>query len=198
MNRPKTVSRSWLINEPEISHASGKDNPDKTGNKSGAGYKRPPKEHQFKPGNKGGGRPKITLNEKNARAAVLEALWQFAQMTKDELQTILKNNPTGAQVLAGHAILGDKHVSEALNRLLGKVRDALDLTSAGAPLGPTAPPIVINCADIPEEKLKLLIAATDPARTKPPAPPAAPATPAPEAGNTQGQPKTPERTEPRA
>jgi hypothetical protein len=141
---------------------------------------------------KSSGRRKLTFSEKNARAAVLEALWQFAQMTKDELQTILKNNPTGAQVLAGHAILGDKHVSEALNRLLGKVRDALDLTSDGGPLGPVAPPIVINCAEIPDDKLKLLIAATDPTRTKRPAPPA------PEAGDAQGQADTPERTKPGA
>ena len=46
----------------------------------------------------------------------------------------MKGNPTGAQVLAAHAILGDKHVPEALNRILGKVRDSLDLTSGGKPI----------------------------------------------------------------
>ena len=135
-----------------------------------------PKGHSGNPG----GRPKVTLSEKNARAAVEEALWQFAQMTKEELQEIMKKNPTGAQILAAHAILGDKHVPEALNRILGKVRDALDVTSGGKPIK-QAPGITINCAEIPDEKLKLLIKATDQV-------PAAKAQPAPAAGEAPAAP----------
>ena len=138
-----------------------------------------PKGHSGNPG----GRPKVTLSEKNARAAVEEALWQFAQMTKEELQEIMKGNPTGAQVLAAHAILGDKHVPEALNRILGKVRDSLDLTSGGKPIK-QAPGITINCAEIPDEKMKLLIKATDPV-------PAAKAQVAPAAAEAPAEPPPP-------
>jgi hypothetical protein len=101
-------------------------------------------------------------------------------MTKEELQEIMKKNPTGAQILAAHAILGDKHVPEALNRILGKVRDALDVTSGGKPIK-QAPGITINCAEIPDEKLKLLIKATDQV-------PAAKAQPAPAAGEAPAAP----------
>jgi hypothetical protein len=70
--------------------------------------------------------------------------------------------------------------TELALELRGNLKKSLDITSGGEPLQPTMA-ITINCADIPDEKLKLLIKATD-------AVPAAKAQPAPAAGEAPAAP----------
>ena len=81
----------------------------------------------------------------------------------------------------------DDHIqlraTELALELRGNLKKSLDITSGGEPLQPTMA-ITINCADIPDEKLKLLIKATD-------AVPAAKAQPAPAAGEAPAEPPPP-------
>ena len=86
--------------------------------------------------------------------------------------------------------------AELAFELRGNLKKSLDITSGGEPLQPTMA-ITIICADIPDEKLKLLIKATDAApAVKAEAPPPDAADPAPAPASLPETPATPPPTEP--
>ncbi len=86
--------------------------------------------------------------------------------------------------------------TELALELRGNLKKSLDITSGGEPLQPTMA-ITIICADIPDEKLKLLIKATDAApAVKAEAPPPDAADPAPAPASLPETPATPPPTEP--
>lgn len=109
---------------------------------------------------KKGGRKKKTVEWKEAEDALREAIPRLLLMPKNELSNLLRDNPTGAEVLAAKFLM--ESPAKAVERFLGKM--PLPLTGPeGKPLIPEGslpllPPI--NFAGWDKAQVDAFIAAT--------------------------------------
>jgi hypothetical protein len=75
------------------------------------------------------GRPKKSPSWKKAEEAIRDAIPRVLVMRKSDLQRILADNPTGAEMLAAKYV--HEHPTECVNRFLGKTEDVLKQEISG-------------------------------------------------------------------
>ena len=112
------------------------------------------------PRTKNGGRPKKSVEWKEAEDALREAIPRLLLLPQNDLKNLLQSNPTGAEILAAKFLT--ESPAKAVERFLGKM--PLPLTGAeGKPLIPEGvipqlPPI--NFAGWTEKQIDDFIQAT--------------------------------------
>jgi len=83
------------------------------------------------------GRPKKSVEWKDAEEELRTAIPRLLLMEKNDLKKLLESNPTGAEMLAAKYL--HEHAVEAVNRFLGKTPNVL----TGAEGKPLIPPAAI-------------------------------------------------------
>lgn len=120
----------------------------------------------FTKGNPGGGRPKKSVSWKQAEEELRDAMPRILLLPKNELSQLLMDNPTGVEMLAAKYL--HEHVSEAVNRFLGKTPHVLT-GKDGEPLIPKGALPVLPALDFSSwkpEQVNAFIKATAEASKK--------------------------------
>lgn len=116
-----------------------------------------------------GGRPKKTVAWKEAEDELRATIPRILAMTKNDLETVLKDNPTGYEMLAAKFVV--ESPKAAVERFLGKMPQVLT-GAEGAPLVPAQPAPIIPPMDFKgwkPEQIDKFIEATAAAVSRAPA-----------------------------